>query len=225
MGTIIERCKFSAVYKGRAHEADGFATDNTGRLIPQEGESFETMPLGCLDLVSFVNIGSSYRRNPETTEGMKWEIGFSEKRISFFSPDNSKQSSRSSKKTSHATLGFYFYHELRSLSLASAESKGGPYVSMVFVIKVNRFSQIPMGVRVHGTPEVLHIFATALVARLMEHYDQICSCLGVDARELKTLFGEVEAFDFQSGIQTDLFISAMNDTVRVSKNNSWGQVS
>ena len=217
MGTIIERCKTNTVYKGRADAADDFATDVTGRLIPCEGEVFEIMPLGSLDLLSFINIGSSYQRNPDTIEGMRWEVGFSKGRVSFFSPDCSKHYSNAAKRASRATLGFYYYHELRSLSLGSVASEGGPYVSMVFVIKVNWFSQIPMGVRVHGTPEVLHAFVTLLAARLIERYDCICSDYGVDARALGVFFEEANAFDFEVGLQTDLFISAQGNTVRVSK--------
>jgi len=217
MGVIIERCRTNAAYKGRTHAADSFATDATGRLVAQEGESFETMPLGSLDLLSFINVGSSYQRNPETAAGMQWEIGFSDRRVSFFSPDSSKQFKNAAKQASHVTLGFYYYHELRSISLASAQSEGGPYVSMVFTTRLNWIAQIPMGVRVHGSPEALRIFATALVARLLEHYDQICSTLGVDGRELKTLLDEVNAFDFDMSVQTDLFINAQGNNVLVSK--------
>ena len=175
------------------------------------------MPLGSLDLLSFINVGSSYQRNPETAEGMQWEIGFSDRRVSFFSPDCSKHFSNEAKKASHVTLGFYYYHELRSISLASTQSEGGPYVSLVFTTKLNWLSQIPMGVRVHGSAEALRVFSTALVARLLEHYDEICSTLGVDGRELKTLLNEVNNFDFGMSLQTDLFINAQGNTVLVSK--------
>jgi len=217
MGVMIERCKTNSAYRGRTHAADAFATDGTGRLVPHRGEVFETMPLGSLDLLAFVNMGSAYQRNPETAEGMQWEIGFSDKRVSFFSPDCAKHFNNAAKNANHVTLGFYYYHELRSLSLASAKSEGGPYVSMVYTSKFNWLAQIPMGVRLHGKPEPLRIFATALVARLLEHYDQICSSLGVDARELKTLLDEVNAFDFDTGTQTDLFLSAKGNMVHVTK--------
>lgn len=217
MGIIIERCKTNASYKGRSHKADAYATDATGRLVPHAGEIFETMPLGCLDLLSFITVGSANQRNPETVEGMQWEIGFSDKRVSFFSPDSAKLLKSSAKRARHATLGFYYYHELRSLSLGSNRNEDGPFVSLIFVIRFNWFSQIPMRVRVTGPLETLRIFATALTARLLEYYDELGSRLGVEARELKILFEEVTTFDFLSSVQTDLFINAQENSVRVSR--------
>ncbi|MCL2807295.1 MAG: hypothetical protein FWD27_03905 [Coriobacteriia bacterium] len=217
MGTLIERRKVATAYKGRTHAADGFATDATGRLTPHAGEAFEILPLGCLDLYAFISMGSTYQRNPSTAEGMRWEIGFSDKRVSFFSPDCAKQYSSAAKQASYATSGFYYYPELRSLSLGSLRSEGGSYVSMVFVIKNSRLGQLPMGVRVHGVPGSLHAFVMMLVTRLMQNYDHISSRLGVDARELASLFTEVQGYDFETGSQTDLFINAQGNAVRVVK--------
>jgi len=216
MGILIEKYKPGTTYKGRAHAADGFTTDTTGHLIPLEGEVFETLPLGSLNLIAFVSLGSSYQRNPDTTDDMLWEIGFSDRRVSFFSPNCAKQSNSSSRKAGNVTLGFYYYNELRSLSLGSIASEGGPYVSMVFVIKLNWFSQIPLGVRVHGAPEVLRVFALMLGSRLIKSYDLVCSSLGVDARELGDFFEEINTFNFSTGRQTDLFINAQGNTVRVT---------
>ncbi len=217
MGIVIDTLRGGIEHSKHAHSADNFITDAAGRLIPHQGETFEVMPYGSLAVVAYVNAGKSYQQNPYTVKGMRWEIGFSKSRVFFYSPDTSLLFGGIAERPGHATLGFYYYSDLRSLSLGSAREQGGPYVSMVFVVQVNPYAQIPVGVRVHGTPQNLHAFATMLAARLVENYGQVGSILDLDMSQLSSFFCDVNSFDYHTGAQTDLFISAASNTLCVTR--------
>lgn len=215
MGIVIDTYKSERIYDKHPNAADDFETSASGRLVPLNGEHFERMPLGNLGVLAYLIIGSAYQQNPYTTQNMSWEVGFSQSRVSFFSPDTDLVLGGVARRPGQATMGFYYYNELRSLSLGSAREQGGPYVSMVFVIQVNPYSQIPLGVRVHGTAHNLQAFATLLAARTLEHYGHLSSVLQLDTHELEAFFVTVEGFDYQAGLQTDLFINADKNSLRI----------
>lgn len=218
MGIVIDKYKASHTYDRQPSAADNFATDAQTRLVPAEGEQFEIMPLGSLGVVAYVNVGDTYRQNPYTTPGMRWEVGFSEKRVSFYSPDTDLVIGGIAERAGTATMGFYYYNDLRSLSLGSAREEGGPYVSMVFVVQNNSFAQIPVGVRVHGTPVYLHAFATMLAARFIESYKQLSGLVNLNMSDVGGFFGGVDGFSYEYGQQTDYFINAEDNTLRIQKN-------
>lgn len=217
MGIVIEKYKVDTAYERHPSHHDNFKTDATGRLLPFPGEFFEIMPLGSLTVIAFVNVGKSYQQNPYTTPGMRWEVGFSAERVSFYSPDTDLVLGGIAERPGLMTMGFYYYHELRSLSLGSMREASGPYVSMVFSIQATPFSPVSVGVRVHGTPQNLGIFATMLAARLIESYSQMSSQLALDTRDLARFFDEISGFDYNLGKQTDLFISATQNTLHVTR--------
>lgn len=217
MGITIEKYKAHSSYEKHANKSDNFSTDAAGRLIPHKGEVFETMPLGELAVIAYVNLGKIYQQNPYTTPGMRWEVGFSASRVSFFSPDTDLVLGGMTERAGSATLGFFYYHDLRSLSLGSAREEAGPYISMVFAIQQNHLAQIPVGVRVHGDIQALVAFGTMLSARLCEEYISLSATLGYDTHELEGFFNEVNNFDFIHGEQTDLFISAKANTLKVTR--------
>lgn len=217
MGIVIEKYKAGNAYSRHSSQSDNFKTDATGRLLAHPGEVFEIMPLGSLTVIAFVNVGKTYQQNPYTTPGMRWEVGFSAERVSFYSPDTDLVLGGIAERPGAMTMGFYYYHELRSLSLGSMREASGPYVSMVFSIQATPFSPILVGVRVHGTQHHLGIFATMLAARLIESYSQMSSKLSLDTRELERFFEEISGFDYNLGNQTDLFISATENTLHVTR--------
>lgn len=217
MGIVIDKYKASHTYNQQAIAADNFATDANTRLIPAPGETFEIMPIGNVGIIAYVNVGNTYRQNPYTTPGMRWEVGFSEKRVSFYSPDTDLVVGGIAERPGIATLGFYHYHELRSLSLGSSLEEGGPYVSMVFVVQNNLMSQIPVGVRVHGYPAGLHAFATVLAARFIESYQQLSPVLDINMSDVGGFFGGIDGYNYETGQQTDFFISAEANTLRIKR--------
>lgn len=217
MGIIIEKFATGREHKHHTVDTDHFSLDASGRLVPRQGEVFETMPLGSLFVVAFTSAGNLYQQNPHTADKMRWEVGFSQSRVSFFSPDVSSMFGGVATKSNEVTQGFYDYTDLRSISLGSANEPGGPYVSMVFAIRTIRIGQIPTGVRVHGSTENLHAFATMLSARMLESYKKMDSLVGLDTKELEQFFVEVNGFDFYQGEQTDYFISAEKNVIHITQ--------
>lgn len=217
MGIVIDKYKTEHTYDKHANISDNFSTDKDGRLIPQAGESFEIMPLGSLEVIAYVNVGKLYQQNPYTSPGMRWEVSFSENRVSFYSPDTDLALSGIAERSDAVTMGFYYYSELRSLSLGSMREPGGAYVSMVFSIQAHSFAQIPVGVRVQGSPQNLTAFATILAARLLKSYEQLGQALALDLRELGSFFEEASGFNYHMGEQTDLFISAEGNTMHITR--------
>lgn len=222
MGIAIEKYKTQCGYGGHPSAADDFTTRPDGRIVAAQGEVFESMPLGSLGVVAFASLGNSYRQNPYTAENMRWEIGFSASRISFFSPDTSALIGGMAERPSQVTLGFYYYNELRSLSLGTVRDPGGPYVSMVFVIQATPTVSMPVGVRVHGTPENVHVFATMLAARFVEHYTLLSSGLQIDTSALGRFFEDINSFNYYTGMQTDCFITAAGNRLDIRKNTPQG---
>ena len=217
MGIIIEKYSTEREYKQRHFESDHFSLDASGRLVPRPGEVFETMPLGSLFVVAFASAGNLYQQNPHTVDKMRWEVGFSQSRVSFFSPDVSGLFGGVTTRPKEVTQGFYEFTDLRSISLGSVKERGGPYVSMVFAVRTIQIGQIPTGVRVHGTSENLHVFATMLSARVLESYKRMDALTGLDVRELEQFFIELNGYDFFTGEQTDYFLSAQKNVMRVSQ--------
>ncbi|MDR1358919.1 MAG: hypothetical protein LBJ48_06160 [Coriobacteriales bacterium] len=208
MGIVINTCKAGAEYARHAHAADNFATDASGRLVPHSNEYFDVMGLGSLDVIAYLDVAGIYRQNPHTMPGMRWEVGFSDGRVSFYSPDTNALFGGLAERPGRSTMGFYYYTELRSLSLASLKDPGGPYVSLVFAIWATAASPIHIGVRVHGAPASLHAFATLLVARCIEGFAALSPALVFDSSDAQRLFETVNGFDYATGIQTDLFLVA-----------------
>lgn len=218
MGIAIARFKTNSHHDGHANAADDFATGADGRLLPLPQESFELMPLGSLDVLSFSIIGQRYSQNPSTVLGMLWEVGFSKQRLSFFSPETTALLSGVRRRPRQSTLGFYYYNELRSLSLGSIKEPGGAYVSMIFAIQATADVVVPLGVRVHGQPGKLKAFATLLTARCTQYYDRLRARLKLDLSALGQLFEVACAFDFLTSAQVDLFITAAKNTINVHIN-------
>lgn len=218
MGIIIEVRKADEEYGRHASAADDFATDEAGRLVPHHNEAFEFMPPGSLGMLSYTASENIYQQNPFTEEGMRWEIGFSQERISFFSPDSNLLPEGIAERDGQATLGFFHYSDFRSLALGSAREFDGPYVSMAFVVLAAPQTQIPVGVRVHGATDVLYTFATMLSDRLVMYYENMSKILDLDTRELKGFVKEAGKFDYLKGVQTDLYILADSNRLRVIRN-------
>ena len=217
MGLIIDTWKMGTEYDKNANSVEDFATDETGRLVPRSGEVFEIMPLGSLDVLAFVRVKDTFHQNNHTRLGMQWEIGFSEERISFFSPDTTTPLGGFSKRQGHVTMGFNYFNELRSISLGSAQEEGGPYISLVFMVDASHQAQVPVGVRMHGQPQNLHIFATVFAAHVVKAYSLMAAELNVDISDLNTFFDCVNGYDYAQGRQTDLYISATQNKLEVSE--------
>ncbi|MDR1089339.1 MAG: hypothetical protein LBL23_08750 [Coriobacteriales bacterium] len=218
MGIVIESRKANREYGNHAAQADDFATDAAGHLLPHEGESFETMPLGSVELTAYLAVGKAYRQNPYTFEGMRWEIGFSPSRVCFYSPDTNTILGGVAERADIATMGFYYYTELRSLSLGNVSEPGGAYVSLLFHIWATAKVSMQIGVRVYGEPAQLHVFATLFIARLVEGYAALGPGLGFDSGEAERLFTIVNGFNYESGAQTDLFLVAEENRLRLLVN-------
>ena len=217
MGIIIEKYAANKSYDKQFNSMDHFATDADGRLVPKEGETFEIMPLESLSIAAFICVKNYYQPNPFTSPEMRWEVGFSQSRVSFFTPDSRTVLGKTVTEAGKATLGFFYYSDLRSVSLGAANEPGGPYVSMVFTIQTTPLVQVPSGVRVHGSIQNLQAFVTMLTARLLESYCEMSAQLSLDIRELGDFFAEASAFNFMQGAQTDYFINAEKNAVRVTK--------
>ncbi|MDR2672193.1 MAG: hypothetical protein LBC35_02645 [Coriobacteriales bacterium] len=213
MGIAIAKFKFDSTSSGHVSVKDDFATDANGRLLPAAHETFEYMPLGSLDVLAFTSIGSRYNQNPYTMPGMRWETGFSDDRVVFFSPQTNAILGGIKERSGQSTMGFYYYNELRSLSLAAARDVGGPYASMVFIIQATKVAVLPIGVRVHGTATNLRAFTTMLVARFTACFERLRATIGLDTGAIEPLFEQVNGFDFGNGIQTDFFITATENTM------------
>ena len=211
MGIIIDKCKTDHVYGKQPGAGDGYVTDETGRLVPERGEVFEVMPLGSLVLLAYLNMANSYRQIPYIAQGMRWETGFSQTRLYFFSPDTNQLLGGIADRGGTATLGFYYYEDLCSLSLGSAFAIGGPYVSMVFSVQGNIKSQMLLGIRVHATPQHLHAFATMLAARVVESSRQSGTINGSTESILGSFFEAVNSYDYHTGAQTDLFLDNLQN--------------
>lgn len=227
MGIVIDTHKTDHTYSYNPREADNFITDSEGRISLRPGELLETMPLGSLGVIAYINVGNAYKQNPYTTKNMRWEVSFSESRVIFFSPDTDFAFGGVAERQGNVTLGFYDYSELRSLSLGSAREQNGPYVSLVFNIQDSPVSQIPVGVRMTGSPQNLGVFATMLVARLIESYERLNLKLSVDTSGLRQLFEGVSSYDYSLGEQIDFFIGAKENSLCISQNipNHSGYVS
>ena len=215
MGIAIAKFKHYSQNHGHVSQGDDFATDMAGRLLPAAGESFETMPLGSLAVLAFSRIGQRYNQNPYAAPAMPWEIGFSQRRLSFFSPQTNALFGGVKQRPGQSTLGFNYYNELRSLSLVAAENPGGPYVSTVFVIQATAHMNLPLGVRLHGALTNLRAFSTMLAARFLECYAQLSAQLGLNISALSELFERVDAFDFEHDDQVDLFVVAEGNSLSI----------
>lgn len=219
MGVVIDICKVNTEYSKHAYSTDDFATDATGRLVARPGETFETMPLGTLEVLAYIGVDNEYRQNPYTVKGMRWEVSFSDNRVVFYSPDTGKLMNGLTKRLRRAALGFCSYGELHSLSLGSAVEQEDPYVSTVFVAQVTPAARIPLGVRVHGAPAQLHAFATMLVSRTIQSYTNLSSrgiIAGLDLVESEKLLTCVNTFNYATGAQTDIFITAEDNRLGVT---------
>jgi hypothetical protein len=215
MGIAIAKVKRNSQYHGHANPLADFATDASARLVPDAGESFELMPTGSLDVLAFSRLGNHYNQNPYAAPGMRWEIGFSNQRLSLFSPQTNTLLGGVNQREGQATLGFNYYIELHSLSLVPVQDVGGPYVSMVFIIQATPKTKLPLGIRMHGEPVNLSAFATMLAVRFIECFSNLGATHGLDISPIGKLFELTSGFDFTRDAQTDLFIVAGGSTLEI----------